>query len=114
VHEALLPLPHVGSRSRRLVFYRSGTRGFDERDRALLTLLRPHLVELVGRRTAAAAAMLTGREQELMQLVREGHTNAEIAAVLHLSPHTVRTHLANIFGKLGVSTRSAAVARVFS
>ncbi|MDQ1696871.1 MAG: hypothetical protein QOJ03_2224, partial [Frankiaceae bacterium] len=55
-----------------------------------------------------------GRQNELMRLVADGCTNAEIAAMLHLSPHTVRTHLANIFERLGVSRRSAAVARVFS
>jgi DNA-binding CsgD family transcriptional regulator len=115
VRELMCPLPGFGGRTKRLLFSRAMSADFTEEDRFALALLRPHLIEMVGRRSAsAAAATLTGRQQELMRLVAEGHTNAEIAALLHLSPHTVRTHLANIFEKLGVSMRSAAVARVFS
>jgi DNA-binding CsgD family transcriptional regulator len=114
-HELMCPLPGVGGRTKRLLFSRSGSTDFTEDDRFALALLRPHLIEMVGRRRATCAAeSLTDRQQELMRLVAEGDTNAEIAAKLHLSPHTVRTHLANIFEKLGVVTRSAAVARVFS
>jgi len=41
-------------------------------------------------------------------------TNQEIAALLLVSPHTVRTHLEHAFKKLGVHTRTAAVARAFA
>jgi DNA-binding CsgD family transcriptional regulator len=115
VHELMCPLPSVGGRSRRVLFFRSGSQDFTEDERFALALLRPHLNELVGRRAlGVAAAGLTDRQHELMRLVADGQTNAQIAAAMHLSPHTVRTHLANIFERLGVSTRSAAVARVFS
>ena len=113
VHEALLPLPTVGWRSRRVVFFRSGSRGFDERERALLTLVRPHLVELVQRRSAVPQG-LTDRQVEILRLVAAGRSNPEIAAELHLSPHTVRKHLENAFERLGVTTRAEAVARVFA
>lgn len=54
---------------------------------------------------------LTRREREILNLVAEGRTNAEIATGLWLAPGTVRRHLENVFRKLGVHTRTAAVAR---
>ena len=53
---------------------------------------------------------LTPRQQQILELVADGHTNAEIAAALCLAAGTVRRHLENIFGKLGVHNRTAAVA----
>jgi DNA-binding CsgD family transcriptional regulator len=53
---------------------------------------------------------LTLREQEILDQVAAGRTNAEIAATLCVAPGTVRRHLENIFGKLGVHNRTAAVA----
>lgn len=54
---------------------------------------------------------LTVRESEVMGWVARGKTNAQIAELLWLAPSTVRRHLENVYGKLGVSTRTAAVAR---
>lgn len=51
---------------------------------------------------------LSGREVEVLQLVAEGLTNAQVAARLFLSPKTVSSHLGSIFGKLGVSSRAGA------
>jgi ATP/maltotriose-dependent transcriptional regulator MalT len=59
---------------------------------------------------SGAAGGLTGREVEVLRLVAVGKTNRSIAGDLFLSDKTVARHLANIFGKLGVSTRSAATA----
>jgi DNA-binding NarL/FixJ family response regulator len=53
---------------------------------------------------------LSPREGEVLRLVAKGKTNAEIAAALVLSEHTVHRHVANILSKLGVSSRAAAVA----
>ncbi|OMQ15760.1 hypothetical protein A7K94_0207325 [Modestobacter sp. VKM Ac-2676] len=61
--------------------------------------------------TRANPARLTDRQLEVLALVREGRANADIAAVLHLSPRTVEHHVAGIFTKLGVATRAEAVAR---
>lgn len=57
------------------------------------------------------AGQLTGREQEVLAWVARGKTNAEIAELLWLAPSTVRKHLENVYAKLGVSNRTAAVAR---
>jgi DNA-binding CsgD family transcriptional regulator len=53
---------------------------------------------------------LTRREREVVDRLAEGRSNAEIAEQLTIAPTTVRTHLENIYAKLGVHTRTAAVA----
>jgi pimeloyl-ACP methyl ester carboxylesterase/DNA-binding CsgD family transcriptional regulator len=53
---------------------------------------------------------LSTRELEVLRLVAEGCTDADIAAQLVVSPHTVHRHIANIRTKLGVSSRAAAAA----
>ena len=53
---------------------------------------------------------LTPREREILDLVAEGRTNAEIAESLWVSRGTVRKHLENVYAKLGVHTRTAAAA----
>ena len=55
------------------------------------------------------SSLLTGREQEVLALVAEGLTNAEIGALLWISAGTVRRHLENVYAKLEVHTRTAAV-----
>ena len=88
---------------------------FGERDRALLQLLRPYLARIRARwESRHRPAALTAREAEVVQLVAQGFTNKEIAARLVISNTTVRTHLENIFFKLGVHTRTAAVAHLLS
>jgi DNA-binding CsgD family transcriptional regulator len=54
---------------------------------------------------------LTPREREILNRLARGTTNAEIAEALWIAPTTVRKHLENIYAKLGVHTRTAAVAR---
>ncbi|MBV9257646.1 MAG: helix-turn-helix transcriptional regulator, partial [Ktedonobacteraceae bacterium] len=52
----------------------------------------------------------TKRELEVLRLVAKGHTDREVADVLIISPRTVNRHLSNIFVKLDVPGRAAAVA----
>ena len=52
---------------------------------------------------------LTTREEDVLTLVADGLSNREVAHQLAISEHTVKFHLASIFGKLGVSTRTEAV-----
>jgi DNA-binding CsgD family transcriptional regulator len=54
---------------------------------------------------------LTGRESEVLLWLSRGKSNREIGAILTISPRTVNKHLEQIFVKLGVENRSAAVAR---
>lgn len=56
---------------------------------------------------------MSRRELEVLRLVAAGSTNREIAATLVLSEHTVARHVQNIFGKLRVSSRTAAAALAF-
>jgi len=88
---------------------------FSERDRAVLTLLAPHLdrAYLEAERRRHPVPRLTGRQQDLLRLVAAGHTNTQIARRLGITEGTVRTHLENIYERLGVSSRAAAVTRAF-
>jgi LuxR family maltose regulon positive regulatory protein len=54
---------------------------------------------------------LSEREIEILQLIAEGLTNQEIASKLFLSLNTIKTHTRSIYAKLGVHTRTQAVAR---
>lgn len=54
--------------------------------------------------------MLTDREREVLGQIADGASVAEIAAAIHLSPSTVKSHLESLYRKLEVSDRAAAVA----
>jgi DNA-binding CsgD family transcriptional regulator len=120
-HELILVLPAGPQwtagpgRTVRLIFFRGPGPDFSERDRALLTLLRPHLHQacLDAERRRAGTPQLTRRQWELLRLVAAGHTNAQIARRLCVSEGTVRKHLENIYGRLHVSSRTAAVTHAF-
>jgi DNA-binding CsgD family transcriptional regulator len=109
--------PIVGpGRHLRMYFSRGPGPDFSERDRALLTLLRPHLNQayLDAERCRHPVPRLTPRQNDLLHLVAAGHTNTQIARRLGISEGTVRTHLENIYEKLQVSSRTAAVTRVLT
>ena len=60
------------------------------------------------------AGGLHNRELEVLKCVARGMSNKEVADALYISPHTVGIHLVNIFKKLSVTSRTAAVARAFT
>lgn len=96
----------------RLEFDRSDG-DFGERDLAVLDLVLPQLRRrLRAARCDDAACTLTAREREIVAHVAAGRTNAEIGRALEISHQTVRKHLENVYEKLGVHTRTAAVAAV--
>ena len=120
--EAELEVGITRSRTRTRNFVFDRARGdFSARDRAVLDLVRPHLrrihemTEL--RRTVGTSPpddldRLTAREAEILELVAAGLTNAAIAERLWVSPGTVKKHLENVYAKLGVANRAAAVVRL--
>lgn len=81
------------------------------------TLLAPAITRRLlqrftrGRRPESAErlARLSPREQEVLRRVAEGRSNEEIAAVLHLSPATVKTHISRLLAKLELRDRIQAV-----
>lgn len=108
------------------VLNRSG-RDFSDRDHACMEAIRPHLAhlfrltrEIAGARAAwgvphaegpAARAPLTARERDVIGWLCGGKTDRDIADILGISRRTVHKHLQRIYDKLGVETRTAAIAR---
>lgn len=82
------------------------------------SLLDPAITERVLQRLRHSPAMakddklatLTEREEQILQLVAEGKTNAQIAREVHLSELTVKNHVSTILGKLEVARRTEAAA----
>lgn len=56
---------------------------------------------------------LTRRESDVLAWVARGKTNQDIAAILGISPRTVKKHLEHVYAKLGVETRTAAAVFAF-
>ena len=107
----VVPLPAPAGWIRKVGFFRTH-RDFSERDRLALQLLRPHLhgVYLDAERRRHGVPHLSPREREILHLVSQGYSNAEIAGTLFIAVATVRKHLENIFNRTGVRTRGAAAA----
>ena len=72
-------------------------------------IIRPETLE-----NPAAADGISGRELEVLLMVARGMSNQQIATSLHLSEATVKRHLANIYPRIGVSSRGAAVRMALS
>ncbi|MDQ6659788.1 MAG: LuxR C-terminal-related transcriptional regulator, partial [Chloroflexota bacterium] len=88
-----------------------GMRQLERRDVLPLdTILRSQTKEKTDKTGYILDIRLTKREQEVLRLVAEGHTDREVAETLVISPRTVNRHLSNIFVKLDMPGRAAAVA----
>jgi DNA-binding CsgD family transcriptional regulator len=64
-----------------------------------------------GNPAARASLGISDRELAVLEALAEGRSNKEIAAALHISPHTVKTHVARLHEKLGARRRTEAIAR---
>jgi DNA-binding CsgD family transcriptional regulator len=104
---------------REVAVYSSGD--FGRRERMIMQLLRPHLEGFFRAAThrrrlatldSEATAELTSREREVMLRVADGLSNAEIASALVVERSTVRKHLEHVYEKLGVRSRTAALAKL--
>ena len=51
----------------------------------------------------------SGRESEILALITQGKSNAEIAVITYLSPNTIKTHIRNLYSRIGATTRTQAV-----
>lgn len=86
----------------------AGIRSVAEGQTALSPQVAARLVQRM-RQPAAPAAVLSGREVEVLRLVSRGNSNKQVAAELGIGESTVKTHLLRIFEKLGVADRTRAV-----
>jgi NarL family two-component system response regulator YdfI len=94
---------------------RSGMRGVVHAVNAGLVVTTPaslgELLPDAPQFTAELADPLTDRELEVLELLAEGLSNKLVAHRLSISEHTVKTHVASIFAKLGASSRTEAVSQ---
>ncbi|HUQ22865.1 MAG TPA: response regulator transcription factor [Gaiellaceae bacterium] len=101
----------------------AGARGFVLKDAPLEELVRalatvgtggmyidPALADVLIRSTPGRELGLTARERDVLRMLADGHSNESIGRELFISPDTARTQLGAAMAKLGVSTRTQAVA----
>ena len=113
-YELFLQIPDGYRRQLRLIGFRESGRDFNERERFDLELLTPHIEGSYRRGERQRVLLeLTPRQYSLLRRVSEGWTNQQIARRMGLAEGTVRTHLNNIYARLGVGSRTEAVTRVF-
>jgi DNA-binding CsgD family transcriptional regulator len=110
----MMVLPDGGGRTLRLLTGRDEGPGLTEDDRFVLLLLMPHIERMYRtreRQRNGTPVRLTPRQHQLVEQLRLGHTNTQIARRLGISEGTVRTHLEHVYTRLGVTNRVAAVIR---
>jgi DNA-binding NarL/FixJ family response regulator len=90
----------------------AGASGFISKDWSAVDVVKAVRMVSLGTEVfaehGALDSPLSGREEEVLALIADGSTNKEIAARLHLSPHTIKEHTSAIYRKLGVRNRAEA------
>ena len=105
-----LPAPDGGEVLAVIVFFASSPIDGGERLMSAFAALGAQLGSFLARRPGLQRWSLTPRETEVLKLAAQGLPGSQIASALSLSSATVKTHLANTYAKIGVSSRVAAVA----
>jgi DNA-binding NarL/FixJ family response regulator len=103
----LRPAPRAMSSSARRIRTLVGAVRAVGRGEAFLTNAaeRSIIREWMADDSSGPAVPLTNREEEVVKLIAEAHTNAQIAEILHVSQKTVESHRANVLRKLGMHDR---------
>lgn len=117
----------IGTRGRFEAFYVFSrlSRELDSRLSYVIELLVPHLHnaflrvlaterEMAGSNTQRSGRLVTPRQEEILNLIKSGKTNSEIAELLSCSPWTIKNHIQAILRKLDSNTRTHAIARAMS
>lgn len=99
------------------ITFDSSIRDFSDRDRDVLEVLGRHLATVFAGHDprlpqTPTRRMLTPRQAEVFALVSDGQTNVRIGRALSISPLTVKKHVENAFGVMGVHSRAAAIASI--
>ena len=111
--------PTMAASAQLLAFGASACLGRDAQARDVLTAihlasrglqLTPVQKAEPGARPRPGSQLLTGREAEILPLLQQGRSNAEIARTLQVGVETIRTHARNIYRKLGVTSRRELIA----
>ena len=112
--------PTMAECAQLLAFGASACLGRDTQSRDVLNAIHlasrglqviPRTAPEPSRAPIAGGQLLTRREAEILPMLAQGRSNAEIALALNVGIETVRTHASNIYRKLGVSSRRELVAR---
>jgi DNA-binding CsgD family transcriptional regulator len=109
VSELGMLITHGHHETNVVVLSRGSRAPFDDRDRLLLMLIRPH-VDAALRRATHPRPEVSPRELEVLRLVRDGMTNAQVARRLGIAEATVAKHLEHVYSRTGARSRTHAVA----
>jgi len=104
-------LPCVANDSYSISSFCTSTETIDPWQTAFVSRVIHHINTLVAQHSLWNDVQLSKRESEVLLWSKEGKSYWEISVILNISERTVKFHLSNIYGKLGVSNRSQAVAR---